>query len=558
MAGRSLRIATTIAVLLVALTLVAVVGGGLAYASRFGGSAPSANMAAQVDDEQPEAEEPEANEEPGLVVVHVEQDGAAAAAGVARGDILLRVAGQDVNTVPELHAVLDEHQPGDAVELQVQHGDEARTLTATLGERGGRAYLELIPFGGPIHDTIVIHGAPGAVVREVAEGSPAEQAGLQEGDVISSVNGQELDGETTLGEALDGLAPGDSVALEIQRPGEDGMETLEVNATLGENPDEAGEAYLGVTVWDFPGHIFEATEGMPFTFGVEPMDRLFPTMPGLVVSEVVEGSPAEQAGLQAGDVVSSADGEALHGPRALEEVLASHAPGDSLTLEVQRYSEEGEEPETLTLTALLGENLDEAGEPYLGIRYGMGPRLWVGEGALPLLPSIGIAPHFNLPDGETLQGAIIGAVVEGSPAAAAGLQEGDLITAVNGEALESPETFEEAIGGRAPGETVTLTVTRPGETDEAEAQPQEVQVALGENPDEPGRGYLGISAGFFIQVESSTVPALPGSEGGPMPGFRLPFAPGGEGEMQIMPAPGMPEFDAPWLEENEAPVGDSV
>jgi S1-C subfamily serine protease len=549
MVGRSLRIATTVAVLLVALTLVAVVGGGLAYASRFGGSAPSASMAAQVDDEQPEAEEPEANEEPGLVVVHVEKDGAAAAAGVARGDIMLRVAGQEVNTVPELHSVLAEHEPGDAVELAVQHGDEARTLTATLGERGGRAYLGLIPFGGPVHDTIVISGAPGAMVREVAEGSPAEQAGLQEGDVISSVNGQELNGETTLGEVLDGLAPGENVALEIQRPGEDGVETLEVNATLGEDPDEAGEAYLGVTVWDFPGHILEATEGMPFTFGVEPMDRLLPAMPGLVVSEVVEGSPAEQAGLQAGDVISSADGEALHGPRALEEVLASRAPGDSLTLEVQRPGEAGTEPETLTLTAQLGENPDEAGEPYLGIRYGMGPRLWVGEGELPMLPSIGIAPHFNLPDGETLQGAIIGEVVEGSPAAAAGLQEGDLITAAN-RLLESPEAFEEAIGGRAPGETVTLTVTRPGETDEAEAQSQEIQVTLGENPDEPGRGYLGISAGFFIQIESSAVPALPG--------FRLPLVPGGEGEMQIMPAPGMPEFDAPWLEENEAPVGDSV
>ena len=52
----------------------------------------------------------------------------------------------------------------------------------------------------------------------------------------------------------------------------------------------------------------------------------------------------------------------------------------------------------------------------------------------------------------------------GSPAAKAGLQAGDLITAVNGTTVTSVNQFVAAIANYAPGETVTLTVKRSGET----------------------------------------------------------------------------------------------
>ncbi|MEY8459652.1 trypsin-like peptidase domain-containing protein [Eggerthellaceae bacterium 24-137] len=71
-------------------------------------------------------------------------------------------------------------------------------------------------------------------------------------------------------------------------------------------------------------------------------------------------------------------------------------------------------------------------------------------------------------------GAYVAGVAEDSGAAAAGLQEGDIITALNGEAVESASDLMLAVRGEQPGDTVTLTVNRNG-------QEQEMQVTLGDD-----------------------------------------------------------------------------
>ena len=55
-----------------------------------------------------------------------------------------------------------------------------------------------------------------------------------------------------------------------------------------------------------------------------------PTVPGVVVTQVVAGSPAEQAGLTAGSVIESLDGTAVDSPGSLVTALTAHQPGDSV------------------------------------------------------------------------------------------------------------------------------------------------------------------------------------------------------------------------------------
>jgi putative serine protease PepD len=72
-------------------------------------------------------------------------------------------------------------------------------------------------------------------------------------------------------------------------------------------------------------------------------------------------------------------------------------------------------------------------------------------------------------------GAQVDSVTSGSPAVAAGLQPGDVITAVNGKAVSSTDQFITTVDGYSPGDTVTLTVRRGGQT-------QQVHVKLGTRP----------------------------------------------------------------------------
>jgi putative serine protease PepD len=66
-------------------------------------------------------------------------------------------------------------------------------------------------------------------------------------------------------------------------------------------------------------------------------------------------------------------------------------------------------------------------------------------------------------------------VKSGSPAAKAGLQPGDLITAINGKTINSTDDFIATVDGYAPGDTITLTVKRGGQT-------QNIQLTLGTRP----------------------------------------------------------------------------
>ncbi len=75
-------------------------------------------------------------------------------------------------------------------------------------------------------------------------------------------------------------------------------------------------------------------------------------------------------------------------------------------------------------------------------------------------------------------GALVAQAQPDAPAAAAGIEDGDIITAVNGEAVIDSRELARTIAGFDPGETVTLSVLRDGES-------QEIEVELGELPNDP-------------------------------------------------------------------------
>jgi S1-C subfamily serine protease len=77
--------------------------------------------------------------------------------------------------------------------------------------------------------------------------------------------------------------------------------------------------------------------------------------------------------------------------------------------------------------------------------------------------------------GTSVGGAQISSVQQGSPATTAGLQPGDLITAINGKTVTSTDQFIATIDNYSPGQTVTLTVQRSGQT-------KQIQVKLGVRP----------------------------------------------------------------------------
>jgi serine protease Do len=142
----------------------------------------------------------------GALVSGVREDGPAAKGGIERGDIIVEYDGQKVGSSHELPALVAATAIGKEVEVKVLRDAKEKTLRVKVGEMpkgtgegGGEGGEEEGPSGeklglmvAPVTPEVArglgIEPGSGVLVRGVKSGSPAEDAGLQAGDVILEVN----------------------------------------------------------------------------------------------------------------------------------------------------------------------------------------------------------------------------------------------------------------------------------------------------------------------------------------------------------------------------------
>jgi S1-C subfamily serine protease len=341
----------------------------------------------------------------GVIILDVEPEGPADVAGIVRGDILLDINEKEVDTLADIREILADHVEGDIVELTVLHGDEIRSLEVTLGEGEEGAYLgitghaEMPRFRRMTAHEEWVPEPTKPLVLEVFARSPAEEAGLKTGDVILSVDGEDLGPEDSLAEIVAAYNPGDKVTLKVRSQYRADPE--EIVVVLTKHPEQDVNAYLGIRYMpmpSFPQQFFKGEE-LPrgeFHFFMSPGGREmfefpFPDFPpgegrfifpplfeeaypfpadeyleGVMVREVVDGSPAEEAGLQEGDIIASVNGEPVGNAKDLSKKVATREPGEEVELIIFRAGEES----SLEITVRLGEHPEKVKTGFLGITPG--------------------------------------------------------------------------------------------------------------------------------------------------------------------------------------------
>ena len=184
--------------------------------------------------------------------------------------------------------------------------------------------------------------------------------------------------------------------------------------------------------------------------------------PGLILGHVNPGGPADKAGLKKGDRIIMAGGKTMQTYEDLGSVLASHKPGDDLDLKVLRDGKEetavvklGEAPATAVVT-----DRPPAGA-FLGV---LSEKLTADHRA-----QLGV---------KTESGVVVTNVLPGSPAAAAGLQPGDVITHVAATAVSTPDQLRDAITKTGAGTDVHLKVARAAQDIDIKARLQRVPAEL--------------------------------------------------------------------------------
>jgi serine protease Do len=171
----------------------------------------------------------------------------------------------------------------------------------------------------------------GALVGDVTAGGPAAKSGIETGDVIVSFDGKEITDSNDLPMIVAGTPVGKSVKIEIMRNGQ--KKTLEVK--IGELKDTEKSAASS------PKSVKEKmnTE-LGFNAGDITPDiaaQLNLTQKsGVVILEIDSGSPAEEAGLQAGDIVVEIDREKIANMNQFNKKMRSYKAGDTILFLIKR------------------------------------------------------------------------------------------------------------------------------------------------------------------------------------------------------------------------------
>jgi serine protease Do len=180
----------------------------------------------------------------------------------------------------------------------------------------------------------------GVVLGKIVPDSPAAKAGLKENDVLTEINGQRVEGAAQFRRMIHEIPAGRTIQLTVWRDGR--MQTI--SATLGKSeqsrhamkmmtPTPGTFAFRMPEIPEIPSMEWNGSlllGGQP-RLGIDAEDlsgqlgAFFgaPDGEGILVREVNSGSPAEKAGVKAGDVITSLNGERIRTVGELREKLSA-------------------------------------------------------------------------------------------------------------------------------------------------------------------------------------------------------------------------------------------
>lgn len=194
----------------------------------------------------------------------------------------------------------------------------------------------------------------GVVIESVREGTPATRAGLQKGDVILEFDGERARSARQFTRLVRETAPGRAVKMTVMRDG--GKRTVDVTPEMRDGvlvqrfPDVTGDVFRALPrEFSFrfdPQDFFNEGFGSQRRLGVSVVplsDQLaayFGVKEGVLVSEVMSGTPAATAGIQAGDVITGVNGRAVMSSADVVREAREAGPGSTLDIGLTRNRKE--------------------------------------------------------------------------------------------------------------------------------------------------------------------------------------------------------------------------
>ena len=249
-------------------------------------------------------------------------------AGIREGDVIVEVDDERIRDVDDLVDTIREHDSGDKVLIVVERDGNRRGLSTTLGSRDWDWTFEEDRGEGRVSEEVRDHLTDR---RNRWRAAPRSDDDEDEDDE---------DGERRrYSWRFDSDEDGDGAKPKVFVFDRDGKKGNRIHVAPKVRMREGGKrGFLGVSMMNLNEQLAEYFQ--------------VPAGSGVLITSVVEDSPAEKAGLKAGDVVLSVDGKDIDGPGDLRRAIRKHDPEESIEIEFQR------DGSSRTVTATLAKNKD--------------------------------------------------------------------------------------------------------------------------------------------------------------------------------------------------------
>ena len=181
-----------------------------------------------------------------------------------------------------------------------------------------------------------VESTDGALVQEVQPRSPAQNAGLRNGDVIVAVDGKPIADTRHLIDYVSAKPPGANVELTFLRNGKsiDTTVSLQERPEVGQVASVPAEGEEGETEW-------LGMQYQDLTPGMREMHGLPESLEGVWITDLAASSPLVDEGMQPGDVIVEVNGEPVKDVDEFEAAIAEIEPGKFARLYVMRAGPDG-------------------------------------------------------------------------------------------------------------------------------------------------------------------------------------------------------------------------
>ncbi len=222
---------------------------------------------------------------------------------------------------------------GFAVPISIARHDLDQILAHGHVDRG---YLGILPQDVTPAMAKAFHtNVTGALVGDVTKDSPASRAGLQQGDIILTVNGETINDANQLRLKIGTLDPNSRVELKVLRDGK----PMQIAVQLGSFPTEEKRASVGNGGSNSSEAVLDGVSVANITGDVAQQLNLGANAKGVVVENVGQASAAAEAGLKEGDVIQQVNHRAVTNVGDFNQAVKSSAKDSPILLLVNRQGQ---------------------------------------------------------------------------------------------------------------------------------------------------------------------------------------------------------------------------